>query len=126
MARYIPGVTPDRRKQEKPDLAGQLLSWLGLGSWLLFFLMLIMGNKARPEMQSPLESRYGIATRSTWDLDTARVLFYLMILGLLISAVGLSLKKVRTRRRTDSRFYSVLLMGIISILGIIYYLFWLN
>ncbi len=123
MARYIPGVTPDRRRQEKPDLAGQLLSWLGLGSWLLFFLILIMGNKARPEIHTSLESRYNIITRNGWDLNTAKVIFYLMIVGLLLSITGLSLRRIRSRRRTDSQFYSILLMGVISILGILYYLF---
>jgi len=123
MERYIPGVTPDRRKSEKPDLAGQFLSWLGLGAWLLFFLMLIMGNRARPELKTSLEAKYDIATRNGWDPDTARVLFYLMVIGLMISLTGTYLRKARTRRRTDSQFYSILLIGIVSAVGIVYYLF---
>jgi len=114
--RYIPGVTPDRRKRKgKEDVWGTTLRWLGVVSWILMFTFL-----AATEKMSTSAEQLGAAASSS-ILPT--MIFLLMILGLAISISGFMLMQKRNRRNSDEFTYSVLVLGLVSVCGIVYYLF---
>jgi len=119
MRRYVPGITPDRRKRKEDDLWGKILRWLGVASWVLMFSFLAIANKTEPETQEALEKAASGAAGSA----LTRYIFFLMIMGLAISISGFFIIKKRNRRATDEFVYSVLVLGLVSICGIIYYLF---
>ncbi|MBU0481965.1 MAG: hypothetical protein KKG47_12775 [Proteobacteria bacterium] len=121
--RYIAGVSKDRRRKTGADFWGSVLRWLGVSSWILMFSYLALGNKARPEVRTELDIKHDIAIRADWDIILAKYIFILMILGLVISIIGFFVVQKRNRRRTDEFTYSVLILGLVSACGIIYYLF---
>lgn len=114
--RYIPGVTRDRRKRKGHDDAwGRTLRWLGVVSWILMFTFLAVTEKMSTSAQQVAEAT------STSLMPT--IIFLLMILGLMISISGFFLMQKRNRRSSDEFTYSVLVLGLVSICGIVYYLF---
>lgn len=114
--RYIPGVTPDRRKRKgSDDVWGRTLRWLGVVSWILMFTFLAMTEK----MSTGTKQVADAASSSI----LATVIFLLMILGLGISISGFMLMQKRNRRSSDEFTYSVLVLGLVSVCGIGYYLF---
>jgi hypothetical protein len=100
------------------------IRWLaGLG-WLALFGTLFFLDRAHPRMETLFDRYYHIALRPAWDLALARYIFYLMVLGLVLSLTGLVLNLVRYRRRDDEIRLSLALIAIISLAGIIKY--WLS
>ena len=106
--RYIPGVTRDRRKQKGDDLWGKTLRWLGVASWVLMFTFLAFTEK--------ISGTEGASSSSIY-------IFLLMILGLMVSIGGFLIIQKRNRRYSDEYTYSVLVLGLVSICGIVFYLF---
>ncbi len=114
--RYIPGVTPDRRNRKgKEDIWGTTLRWLGVISWILMFTFLAATEKISTNAEQ-LE-----AAASSSILPS--LIFLLMLLGLAISISGFLLMQKRNRRNSDEFTYSVLVLGLVSVCGIVYYLF---
>ena len=56
-------------------------------------------------------------------MKLARYVFYMMIGGLFVSGFGLAVNIRRKRRRDDEIYLSLVLVGIISLAGIIFYLY---
>jgi uncharacterized membrane protein len=110
--RYIPGVTRDRRKQKGDDLWGKTLRWLGVASWVLMFTFLAFTEK--------ISGTEGAATSGS---SSSVYIFLLMILGLAVSICGFMIIQKRNRRYSDEYTYSVLVLGLVSTCGIIYYIF---
>ena len=115
--RYIPGVTKDRRKRkgDDDDVWGRTLRWLGVASWILMFTFLAITEK----MSTGAEQIEAAA--SSTILST--IIFLLMILGLGVSISGFMLMQKRNRRNSDEFTYSVMVLGLVSFCGIIYYIF---
>ena len=109
--KYIPGVTRDRRKQKGDDRWGATLRWLGVASWVMMFSYLAFTEKL-----TGAEAASANSSLSTY-------IFLLMILGLMVSVCGFLIIQKRNRRYSDEHTYSVLVLGLVSLCGIIYYLF---
>ena len=110
--RYIPGVTRDRRKQKGEDTWGKTLRWLGVASWVLMFTFLAFTEK--------LSGTEGASASSS---SSSVYIFLLMILGLMVSIGGFLIIQKRNRRYSDEYTYSVLVLGLVSICGIVFYIF---
>ena len=108
--RYIPGVTRDRRKRKGDDVWGKTLRWLGVASWVLMFTFLAFTEKIQ-----------GAEATTASSLST--YIFLLMILGLAISIGGFCIIQKRNRRYSDEFTYSVLVLGLVSLCGILFYIF---
>ena len=116
--RYIPGITPDRRTRKEPDFWSKTLRWLGVTSWILMFTILAVSNKVGKSQEALGDS--GVIYLGQ---NLAKYIFSLMVFGLVISLSGFVLIQKRNRRNTDEFTYSVLVLGLVSLCGIIYYLF---
>ena len=115
---FIPGITSDRR--QGPDTLTRIIRYLGVASWAILLLALILVEKARPQVEKYLDKKMNIQLQHTWDLYFIRFLFYLMILGFCLSVVGFAINTMRMNRRTDEYRLSLIFLGIISIGTIIY------
>ncbi len=115
---FIPGITKDRR--QGPDGLAHIIRYLGLASWAILLLALILVEKARPQVESYLDKTMNIQLQHSWNLQFIRFLFYLMILGLCLSIVGFAINTMRMHRRTDEYRLSLIFLGVISIATIIY------
>ncbi|MDY6953420.1 MAG: hypothetical protein SWE60_18065 [Thermodesulfobacteriota bacterium] len=82
---------------------------------------LFIPTVAKPEVR--IHSARGAENlRTTWDLEMMQYFFYLMIVGLCISIVGFAINTKRHRRKTDEYLISLMLLGSVSIIGMVTYL----
>ena len=90
------------------------------------FIALVVLAKAKPE-SSLIDEHflaqfgYEVTLRRAWDMNLARYIYYLMMMGLSLSIIGLPLHMRRARREDDGYGLYLVLLGIISLAGIIIY-----
>jgi len=103
-----------------------LVRIFGICGWLGLFTAMVVLAKAKPE-SSLIDEHflaqfgYEVTLRRAWDMDLARYIFYLMIMGLGLSVIGFPLHMRRSRREDDGYGLYLILLGIISLAGIIMY-----
>ncbi len=114
------GKKPERRRG--PDIFVKILGWLGVFGWFLMFVALFIVDRAKPENEFILSKAARSSVRNAWDQGLVTYLFYLMILGLFISIIGIVINARRFHRKDDRFRFTLILLGIISIFGIVKYL----
>lgn len=118
-----------QRRQERrkgPDILLRFLSYISVAGWALMFLALFFFDKAKPIKRDFFDYALKVQParlRDQWNTQFMTYIFYCMIAGILISAVGLMINASRCRRRDDHYRIALVLLGIISAAGICIYLF---
>ncbi len=122
MNKFQPGIDKDRRKG--PDLVSRAVTWIAVLGWLLMVIVLIMLDQASPEVENFFQflDSYNSGIRLTWNETIVGYIFYLMIAGFIMAVSGFLISLYRNRRRSDSVRISLVFLGIISLFGIIRYL----
>lgn len=110
--------TVERRR--RPDLWVRSLEWLAVGSWLLLFIALLLVAKAKPQVETFFERYYDLPLDPFWNLELLGYLQGLMALGLGISIIGLFINWRRSRRAEDQYCVSLIILGIISLVGLVF------
>lgn len=110
------------RRQRRKDPLILVLRWLSVTGWLILLTALFVLGEARPPVETFFERWYNIQLRASWNLELARYIFYLMLLGLGTSLTGLAINSRRLRRKGDEWRVSLILVAAISLLGLIRYL----
>lgn len=118
-----------REKRRGVDIWLAMMRVLGVAGWLVLFSALALFERARPEesfIDPELFRRLGIplVLRQYWDMELVRIIFHLMVVGLILSIAGLWLNSRRHRRRDDHYRVYLLSLGLISLAGIVMY--WLK
>ncbi len=114
-------MKPDRRRGA--DFWTKALRWLGVFGWFVMFVALFIIDRAKPEEENMFTKAANVSVRKTWNQELIQYLFYLMIFGLCISVIGIVINS-RRHHRADDRFrYILIILGIISLFGIIKYHF---
>jgi len=115
----------ERRKGKDSILYGVTI--LAVIGWTLLLIALFIIDKASPQdiefyfnfVDTGVHSGAGA---TTWNEHLLRIVFYIMILGMCLSGVGLYLNSKRNRRRNDSYYLSLIFLGIVSTIGTLYLL----
>ena len=117
----------DRRK--KADWIVKMATILNLVSWAVAVAVWFVLESASPEremrfvtslMQVHFDS--DIIVRNRWDMTLLPIAFFLLIASLCICIVSFMFNKMRMRRKTDKYRKSIIIIGIITILGIVFFL----
>ncbi len=111
-------------RRRGPDILVKSLRWIGFAGWFLMVMALIILEKARPKTTLVFNKIFDVDPnmRTYWDRDLVRYIFYLMILGFTLSAVGLIFNSLRHRRKSDTYRIYLILLGVISFIGMMIYL----
>lgn len=115
----------ERRKGA--DILVTLMRGFGLIGWLGLFAALLIFDKAQPE-KSFIDARFlerlgfSVNLRNSWDFDLFQYIFYLMVMGLVLSLAGLFVHSKRNRRGDDGFGLYLIMLGLISVAGIVTYL----
>lgn len=112
-----PALRRDRRRRE--DFWVRFLEWLVVGSWFLLFIALLVFSKAKPQIETFFERYYNLPVNPDWNLEFLFYLRILMILGLILSVLGLTINWRRSRRAEDQFRVSLVVLGAISLLGLV-------
>lgn len=117
-----------KERRKGPDLWLRVLRWTGIGGWLILFAAFVIMDKAKPERGTFIDMMYfrqlgiPVELRQEWDQQLVTYIFYLMTLGLCISVAGLLINTRRLRRRDDGYRASLVIVGTISLIAVIYHL----
>ncbi len=115
-------IKPKRVERRKgPDIWLRVITFLGVGSWILFVAAMMVLHKARPPLHTVAARSANIYQRSTWSEDLIQILLYLMFIGLAISSAGLIINVKRMRRRDDQVRVNLILIWLLSLFGIVWY-----
>ncbi len=121
MSAYRPGIDPDRRK--KPDMWVKSLRWLAVVGWLIMLVALFIISEAKPQTQNFFDKITTSQSTTTWNIELAGYIFYLMLIGLVMGAAGIVINVKRHRRKTDEYRISLILITLMSFIGILLYIF---
>jgi hypothetical protein len=121
MTAYRPGIDPDRRK--KPDFWVRSMGWIAVLGWLIMLIALFIVSEAKPQTQNFFDKLTTREPSSSWNLELAQYIFYLMIAGFFMGISGFIINVKRHRRKSDEYRLSFILVTIISMLGILFYIF---
>ncbi len=119
-------VTNTRRKIDRrsgPDFWVRILGWLGGISWVLMFAAMFIIDRAKPEAEKIITRASGAEVSTTWNQTLLGYLFYLVIFGVCVSTVGIMINSRRYRREEDRFRLTIIVLGMLSIVGIATYLF---
>lgn len=119
----------DRRSGQRrkgPDLLVKLIHWLGIAVWILAILVLFITDKARPEKSTIFDRLFNIQLRTNWNLALLYEAFFLMVVIFALSVIGIFINTKRHQRKDDHYSFSLIVMGSLSLLGILVclYFFW--
>jgi len=111
----------ERRKG--PDAVVKAV-WSTVGiSWLLFITALIFVETARPEVETFFDRQFNISIRDHWDENALLYVFIILVLNFAVCTMGFIFNLARHRRKTYRFNKSILIIGTLSLAGILWYLF---
>jgi len=111
-------VNKDRHNIERRcryDIWVKALRFFNILAWVLIAAILITFERARPQFESFFDRFYKLKLRVNWDTKFIDYLLWLVIVGIVISAAGLLLGRIRTRRKDDCSSVGLMVMGIVSL-----------
>ncbi|MDY6836792.1 MAG: hypothetical protein SWH78_02355 [Thermodesulfobacteriota bacterium] len=113
--------TPPQRRRKGPDFWFRSIRWLAVIGWLIMTGALFIPTVAKPDHKGNI-AKLAEGLRTTWDLELMKYFFYCMIVGLCISIAGFVINTKRHRRKSDEYLISLILLGFVSIVGMVTYL----
>ncbi len=119
----VTNTTNELNRRRGPDFWVRILAWFGGISWVLMFAAMFIIDRAKPEAEKILSRVSGAEVSTTWDQTLLGYLFYLVIFGVCVSTVGIMINSRRYRREEDKFRLTLIVLGMLSIIGIAMYLF---
>lgn len=113
-------IFTERRKG--PDAVVKAVWWAAGISWILIITALIITGEAQPRHANFIDRLYNVTVRSNWDRNLLSYVFYILLINLATCISGFILNMLRHRRRTDKFSKSILILGLITLSGIIWYM----
>lgn len=113
-------IFTERRKG--PDAVVKAVWWATGISWLLIIIALAITGEAQPEHANFIDRLYKVTVRSTWDATLLSYVFYVLLLNLATCIFGFILNMLRQKRKTDKISKSIIILGLITLSGIVWYM----
>jgi uncharacterized membrane protein len=95
---------------------------LAILSWLVFLIALIISYYAAPEKDYGVLRYYDVTIRQFWLTPLTGYLYILLWLSAFLSYLTLIIKKYRSRRQHDNKYFSLKFLLAINILWLAYIL----
>jgi hypothetical protein len=113
-----------RERRKRPDKFIKIVNALVLVSIFIVMAIILIalepGSNKDLKMARPLQKIFGEPV----EANMMRAAFYLMVFQLGISIAGFALSMFYHKRRNDRYHYSLVVFGVLSLTGIVYYLFY--
>lgn len=116
-------IKNDRRRG--PDILIKWINYLSIFSWLVMFIVFVIVSIAKPPVEGFFDRQYNIKVSAAWDRTLLDYSFYMILFLLIICAMGLLINSFRLQRATDKLNRSLLFFFVLSIIGILYHVFFL-
>lgn len=110
----------ERRRGE--DIWTKSLRVFAVVSWILIVVMMTIFDMAKPVEENFIDRFLKVSRTSQWNTRMLDYMFMLMVLGLVLSVTGLWINIKRNRRRNDHLRISLIIMGLVSVIGVTIYI----
>lgn len=117
---------PFNERRKGRDSLLHILTALAVVGWSLILIAIFVIDQASPQDIEVLFSYVDTGRNAyvgNWDEQLLNIVFYIMLLGMVLSGTGLYLNSKRNRRRNDNYYLSLIFLGIISTVGTLYLIF---
>lgn len=109
-------------RRRGPDTVVKAVWWATGISWILIITALIITGEAQPRHENFIDRLYHVTVRSNWDRNLLSYVFYILLINLATCIIGFVLNMLRQRRKTDKISKSIVILGLITLSGIVWYL----
>lgn len=109
-------------RRSGPDVVVKAVWWTVGISWVLIITALMITIEAQPKSENFIDRMLNVSLRSYWDQDLLQYAFYVLLLNLAACIIGFVLNILRHKRKTDKISKSIIALGIVTLLGIIWYM----
>lgn len=116
---HDPSVPRERRK--KTDWVTRMATILSMLSWAAAIVVILVLDRAKPEREHIFTRMFGVSVRDYWDSAILPIAFTLLIISLGICIFAFFFNMLRMKRRTDKFKKSIIIIGVITILGIVFF-----
>lgn len=110
-------IMKDRRRG--PDALVKWVNAAGILIWALVLVILGFAQEAKPQVETVIDKAFNTKLRNTWNYSLINDALYLLIFQLILCVVTIFINSKRHRRKTDKYNPSVIILGIVSIIGIV-------
>jgi len=110
----------DRRRG--PDILVKWVRWTGLFAWIIVIIIYVLITSAKPDVENFVDKFLNVQLRKTWDITLMHYAFGLMVALFILCLCTLFINAKRQRRKEDKYSFSIILLGVSSVIGIVYYL----
>lgn len=123
------GGSDFQNRRKKADWIVKMATILSLVSWTVMIAVWAVLEAASPDKErqfisSAIRKHLDVQTyfRNYWDGTLLSVGFLLLVASLVVCLVAFFFNKLRMRRKTDKYRKSIIVIGIITIIGIVAFL----
>ena len=110
----------ERRK--KADWVIKMATIMSVVSWAVAFSVWIVLDRASPEKENMFSRYFNVNVRDYWNSSLLPIAFALLVASLCICIIAFVFNMMRMKRKTDKYKKSIIIIGCITILGIILFL----
>lgn len=101
------------------------LDWSVVLTWILTFLIMVNFLLAMPEKPNIIDHYYGYPVRLDWDMTMIQRNIYLLLALFVVSSFSIVLNATRMKREEDQYRYTLVVMGILSLILLVIYILFL-
>lgn len=109
-------------RRRGPDSMVRAINILAGLTWFLVLLVFILVTFAKPRVETFFDRQYNVSLSGKWDQTILAYAFILLFILVLICFIGIVININRHKRKTDKYNKSLIWFGIISLIGMLYYL----
>lgn len=115
----------NEKKYEKlrkgPDIVIRSIRYIQFILFLFVVIVISLFGLAKPRVKTLYDAYYNVNIQSEWKLNLIHTAYYVMIIMLVCSTIGILFNTKRLKRKNDQFYYSLVFYALFSIVGIILY-----
>ena len=116
------GVSDFNERRKKVDWVVRMATIMSFISWVVAFGVWVVLYSAQPEKENMFSRYFNIEVRDYWDASLLPLAFILLLASLGICVGAFIFNMQRMRRKTDKYRKSIMIIGAITIIGIVLFL----
>lgn len=109
-------------RRRGPDAVVKAVWWIIGTSWGLIIMAILLTSEAQPRFETFYDRMVKEPVRGYVDRNLMEYVFYLLLANLAVCIVGFVLNMMRHKRKTDKFSKSILTLGTMTFIGIVWYL----
>ena len=110
------------RRNSKKDIVNRLVTIFAFSGWLFTLVTLFFLDRAKPEREDFFTRLFNVPVHNYWNSGLLKYALYSLIAVFGVCFIGFLFNTFRHRRKTDRYNGSILVLGGISFLSIVLFL----